>query len=146
MGIALVLLIATTFLVTNHFTSIFNHPHILEHAEKSDAIHTDTQQQEANEVFMVVEEMPQLIGGLTSLTSKLEYPQLARAAGIQGKVYLQFVVQKDGSVSDAMVIRGIGAGCDEEALRVIRQAKFTPGKQRGVEVPVKVSIPVSFKL
>jgi len=100
----------------------------------------------AEEVFMVVEQMPELIGGLSALAAKVRYPQIARGAGIEGKVFLQFVVAEDGSVINPIVIRGIGAGCDEAALAALKSSKFRPGKQHGINVAVKMSLPVTFKL
>jgi len=98
------------------------------------------------QVFVVVEHMPVLIGGLAKLQSKIHYPELARKAGIEGRVYVQFVVDEHGNVQDPKVIRGIGGGCDEEALRAVRQAKFRPGMQRGRPVKVRYSLPIVFKL
>ena len=63
-----------------------------------------------------------------------------------GRVILQFIVDENGNVTEPAVVRGIGAGCDEEALRVVREAKFKPGKQRGKAVKVKMSLPITFKL
>jgi len=97
-------------------------------------------------VFVVVENQPQLIGGLAALQQKINYPDMARKAGIEGRVYIQFVVNKHGSVENAHVIRGIGGGCDKEALRVVKQAKFKPGMQRGRPVKVQYSLPIVFKL
>lgn len=99
-----------------------------------------------NDPFVVVEQAPTLIGGLAGLQNTLKYPEIAKKAGVQGRVYLQFVVQPDGRVTDAVVTRGIGAGCDEAALEMVRNAKFIPGVQDGMRVPVKMSIPVTFKL
>ena len=98
------------------------------------------------EVFVVVENMPELIGGLSSIQSKIKYPEIARKAGVEGRVIVQFVVDEQGNVQDPTVVRGIGAGCDEEALRVVKQAKFEPGKQRGKPVKVKMSLPITFRL
>ena len=98
------------------------------------------------EIFVVVEEMPELIGGLGEIQRKIRYPEIARKAGVEGRVILQFIVNENGSVTEAAVVRGIGAGCDEEALRVVREAKFKPGKQRGKAVKVKMSLPITFKL
>ncbi len=98
------------------------------------------------EIFVIVEEPPQLIGGLAGLQAKIRYPEIAKKAGVEGRVFLQFVVDEQGNVSDAIVTRGIGAGCDEEAIKAILQAKFTPGRQRGKAVKVKMSLPVTFKL
>ncbi|MFQ5568084.1 MAG: energy transducer TonB [Rhodothermales bacterium] len=98
------------------------------------------------EIFVVVEQMPDLIGGLPGISKKIRYPEIARKAGVEGRVIVQFVVDEEGNVSDAIVQRGIGAGCDEEALRVVREAKFKPGRQRGKPVKVKMSLPITFKL
>lgn len=97
-------------------------------------------------IFMVVQHMPELIGGLDALQKKIHYPELARKAGIEGRVYVEFYVDEHGNVRDAHVVRGIGGGCDEEALRVVEQAKFTPGMQRGRPVKVHYSLPIVFKL
>jgi TonB family protein len=96
--------------------------------------------------FVVVEEMPQIIGGIESIMSEVQYPEMARRAGIEGRVFVQFVVNEEGNVEDAEVVRGIGGGADEEALRVVRQAKFKPGVQRGRPVRVKYSLPIMFSL
>lgn len=98
------------------------------------------------EVFMVVEQMPELIGGLEGLVSELRYPPIAQKAGIEGRVIVQFIVDKDGHVRAPRVIRGLGAGLDQEALRVIQHAHFRPGRQRGRAVAVKMSIPITFRL
>ena len=98
------------------------------------------------EIFVVVEEMPELIGGLGEIQRKIKYPEIARKAGVEGRVILQFIVNENGDVTEPAVVRGIGAGCDEEALRVVREAKFKPGKQRGKAVKVKMSLPITFKL
>ena len=96
--------------------------------------------------FVVVEEMPELIGGLAALQKNIRYPEKARKAGIEGRVIVQFVVNKEGKVENPRVIRGIGGGCDEEALRATNSARFKPGKQRGEPVRVQYSLPVIFKL
>ncbi len=104
------------------------------------------EEEEEPEIFMIVEDMPELIGGLASIQSKIKYPEIAKKAGVEGRVFVQFVVNTDGSVIDPVVVRGIGAGCDEEAVRAVSQAKFEPGRQRGKPVPVKMSLPITFKL
>lgn len=96
--------------------------------------------------FVAVEQMPQLKGGLGALQKKITYPEMARKAGIEGRVIIQFVVTKDGKVEDPRVIRGIGGGCDKEALRVVKQAQFVPGRQRGKPVRVQYSLPITFRL
>jgi len=98
------------------------------------------------EVFVVVEQPPVLINGLRELQSKVIYPKVAVQANIEGRVIVQFVINKEGDVTQPLVLRGIGGGCDEEALRVIKLAKFRPGMQRGKPVPVKYTIPILFKM
>ncbi|MGK7369735.1 MAG: energy transducer TonB [Candidatus Halalkalibacterium sp. M3_1C_030] len=96
--------------------------------------------------FVVVENMPELIGGLAALQKDIRYPEMARKAGIEGRVIVQFIVNEEGKVEDPRVIRGIGGGCDEEALRAVSNALFKPGRQRGKPVRVQYSLPVIFKL
>lgn len=98
------------------------------------------------EIFVVVEQPPVLIGGIQSVQSQVVYPELAIKAGIEGRVVLQFVIRKDGQITDIQVVRGIGGGCDEEAVRALKTAKFRPGMQRGRPVSVKYTIPVSFRI
>jgi protein TonB len=97
------------------------------------------------EIFIVVEQQPELIGGIAAVQSKIVYPEIALKAGIEGRVIVQFVIDKSGSVIDPVVIRGIGGGCDEEALRAVKQAKFRPGLQRGRPVSVRYTLPITFK-
>jgi protein TonB len=104
------------------------------------------EEEEEPEIFVIVEQSPELIGGLAGLQKKIRYPEIAKKAGVEGRVYLQFVVDEQGNVHDPIVTRGIGAGCDEEAIRAIVSAKFKPGKQRGKAVKVKMSLPITFKL
>ena len=103
------------------------------------------------EIFKIVEEMPAFPGGEAKLmeyvSKNIKYPQIARETGIQGRVYVNFVVEPDGSVSNVSVLRGIGGGCDEEAIRVVKSMpKWKPGKQRGKAVRVSYMLPVNFKL
>lgn len=104
------------------------------------------EEEEEEEFFVLVEQMPELIGGLESLQKEIEYPERAIRANIEGRVYVQFIVNEKGEVEDPKVVRGIGAGCDEEALRVVKQAKFKPGLQRGRPVRVQYNLPVIFRL
>lgn len=104
-----------------------------------------------NDIFIVVEEQPQPEGGMTAfykyLSKNIQYPRQARRQGIEGKVFVQFVVGKDGKFTDLKILKGIGGGCDEEALRVLKNAPaWNPGKQRGQPVRVQMSIPISFTL
>lgn len=105
----------------------------------------DAEEDEEN-FFVAVEQMPELIGGLAELQKTIKYPEMARKAGIEGRVIVQFIVTENGNVEDPRVIRGIGGGCDEEALRAVEKAKFKPGKQRGKAVRVQYSLPVIFQL
>jgi protein TonB len=103
------------------------------------------------EIFTVVEAMPSFPGGdaarMKFLQDNIKYPQMARESGIQGTVYVTFVVEPNGSVSDVRVLRGIGGGCDEEAVRVIQSMpRWEPGKQRGKPVRVQFNMPIKFTL
>ncbi len=103
------------------------------------------------EIFQIVEEMPAYPGGdqklMEYVAKNIKYPQIARETGIQGRVFVGFVVEPDGSVSNVKVLRGIGGGCDEEAVRVVKSMpKWKPGKQRGKAVRVSYMLPVNFKL
>lgn len=103
-------------------------------------------EEEEEDFFVAVENMPELKGGLAGLQRKINYPEMARKAGIEGKVIIQFIVNENGKVENPRVIRGIGGGCDEEALRVVKQAEFEPGRQRGRPVRVQYSLPITFRL
>ena len=103
------------------------------------------------EIFTIVEEMPEFPGGMAKLADYLakniKYPQMARESGIQGRVFVNFVVEPDGHVSNVNVMRSLGGGCDEEAMRVVKSMpKWKPGKQRGKAVRVSYILPVNFKL
>lgn len=102
--------------------------------------------EEEEDFFVVVETMPQLKGGLADLQRKVKYPEMARRAGIEGRVTVQFIVNEQGKVENPRVIRGIGGGCDEAALEAVRQASFSPGMQRGRPVRVQYSLPIVFRL
>lgn len=92
------------------------------------------------------EEMPHLIGGLQSVASRIVYPEQAKKAGIEGKVFVQFIVDETGNVVDPHVVKGIGHGCDEAAINAVKQAKFTPATKNGKPVKVKFALPIVFKL
>jgi periplasmic protein TonB len=103
------------------------------------------------EIFTVVEDQPNFPGGdearILYLKDNIKYPQMARESGIQGTVYVTFVVERNGSVTDVKVLRGIGGGCDEEAIRVIQNMpKWNAGKQRGKPVRVQFNMPIKFTL
>jgi periplasmic protein TonB len=110
----------------------------------------DIETEEA-EIFMVVEQMPEFPGGQEKLhaflTENIKYPESAKESGIQGTVYVTFIVRKDGRISNAKILRGIGADCDEEALRVVnKMPSWKPAKQRGKNVDVQFNLPIGFKL
>ncbi len=90
--------------------------------------------------------MPEPIGGLSAIQSKIIYPELARKAGIQGKVFILAFVDESGNVTRAQIVKGIGLGCDEAALDAVMNTKFKPGKQRGKPIEVQITIPITFKL
>lgn len=115
------------------------------------------EQMEANnesldgDVFLSVEENPEFPGGpaklLEYIQKNLEYPEAARENEIQGRVFVGFIVEEDGSVSNVKILRGIGYGCDEEAIRLADSLpKFKPGKQRGKPIRVQYTLPIVFKL
>lgn len=102
-------------------------------------------------VYSVTEVPPQFPGGMGKLmeylASNIKYPQEAKENKIEGKVYLSFIVEPDGSISNVKVLKGIGYGCDKEAARVLKQMpKWSPGKDKGEAVRVKFNIPIRFKL
>ena len=105
----------------------------------------------ADGVYQIVEEMPCFPGGdqklMEYIANNINYPQEARDKGIEGRVFIGMVIEKDGSVSKVKILRGIGGGCDEEAERVISSMpKWMPGKVGGEPVPVSYMLPVNFKL
>ncbi len=102
-------------------------------------------------IFTIVEDDPVFPGGQAALMqylqSNLRYPTMAREAGIQGTVFVTFVVERDGSITDVRVLRGVGGGLDEEAVRVVRgMPRWTPGRQRGQAVRVQFNLPIRFVL
>jgi protein TonB len=106
----------------------------------------EDEEEEEEDFFMAVEEMPKIKGGQKWLYDNVEYPERARKSGIEGRVTVQFIVTENGKVEEPNVIRGIGGGCNEAALEVIKRAEFTPGRQRGKPVRVKMSQPIIFQL
>ncbi len=92
------------------------------------------------------DEMPEVIGGTKSIMEKITYPEIAKRALIEGRVIVLAFVDENGDVTKAELIKGIGAGCDETALDAVLNTKFKPGRQRGNNVKVQVTIPIIFKL
>lgn len=112
---------------------------------------TNFQAEETNEILDIVEEHAVFEGGMDEfykyVSKNLNYPKQAKKQGIEGRIFLQFVVDKDGSLTDIKVVKGIGFGLDEEAKRVLSECpKWKPARQRGKVVKVRMSIPIVFKL
>jgi periplasmic protein TonB len=107
-----------------------------------------TKTEDTNEIYTSVEVLPTFNGDYGKFLGKnLRYPPIARENNIQGRVIVNFVVEKDGSLTDIKVVRGIGGGCDEEAIRVIKSSpKWNPGVQNGRNVRVNYTIPIFFQL
>ena len=103
-----------------------------------------------DEVFTLVEKYPSFEGGdlafINFVQSNLNYPEKARRMGLEGKVFVQFIVEKDGSLTNVAVIKGMLSDCNEEAIRVMQNSpKWLAGKQRGRSVRVQMVIPITFK-
>ncbi len=108
-------------------------------------------QVDTGQIFNMAEKMPEFPGGITKLmnyiATTIKYPTEARKAKIQGKVFVNFIIEKDGSVSHVKVLRGIGHGCDEESMRVVENMpRWIPGEQKGKPVRVSFNIPIKFSL
>lgn len=111
----------------------------------------EEEEESANTIFTVVEKMPSFPGGdaalLKFINATVKYPVVAQENGIQGRVYCEFVVDKDGKVKDAIVKRGVDMSLDKEALRVINaMPAWIPGEQRGKPVKVRYTVPITFRL
>lgn len=109
------------------------------------------EEEKADQIFDVVETQPNPPGGMSGwnkyLSENLKYPTQARRMGVEGTVIVVFVINTDGSIQDVEVLRGIGGGCDEEAVKVVTNApKWEPGKQRGKPVRTRMRLPIRFKL
>ena len=106
---------------------------------------------EDKEIYTYVGQMPEFPGGdaalIRFLSKHIRYPQVAQKMGVEGKVFLQFVVARDGSITDVQVVKGISKECDEEAVRVVKAMPlWKPGKQNGMPVAVRFTFPVFFKM
>ena len=111
----------------------------------------EEEEESEQQIFTVVEKMPEFPGGMAALmkylANAIKYPVIAQENGIQGRVSCSFVINKDGSIVDAVVLRGVDPSLDKEALRVITaMPKWKPGEQRGKPVRVKYTVPVTFRL
>lgn len=102
--------------------------------------------QEGNEYLAFAEKMPEPIGGLSAIYQKIKYPDIAKRAGVEGKVYLLAFINEIGDVDDVKIIKGLGAGCDEAAIKAVKSTKFNPGVSAGKTAKIKLSLQVHFKL
>lgn len=119
--------------------------------QKEAPVTAPAQANDTEQVFQITEQMPEFPGGMAEclkfIGEHVNYPQKAQENGIQGRVTVQFTVEKDGSITNAKVLRGVDPELDKEALRVISSMpKWTPGKQRGKAVRCSFSVPVRFQL
>jgi TonB family protein len=108
-------------------------------------------EENADQIFDAVETQPNPPGGMSGwnkyLSENLKYPTQARRLGIEGQVIVVFVINTDGSIQDVEVLRGIGGGCDEEAVKIVKGApKWNPGMQKGKPVRTRMRLPIRFKL
>ena len=111
-------------------------------------------QEEVNveeEVFVVVEEQAEFPGCMDSMYAyiqkNLKYPELAKEKGIEGRVFVSFIIEKDGSISNVKLLRGIGGGCDEASVEMVKNMpKWKPAKQRGKPVRCQFNLPIKFEL
>jgi periplasmic protein TonB len=112
-------------------------------------VRIEVEEEDPNTVFTIVEESASPNGGINAfnlfIARNVVYPPQARRMGVEGKVFVEFVVERDGSITSVRTLKGIGAGCDEEAVRVIKLApKWSPAKQRGKAVRQKMVLPINF--
>lgn len=138
----LVLLVASVLFIADSSAQI----EVIEPAQK-----VEVKEEHSEAPFITFERMPQFPGGEDALfkfiAANLKYPDTAIEAGIGGVVYVSFLVEQDGAIGEAKVLRGIGGGCDEEALRVVQlMPKWEPGVQRGEPVRVQYNLPLRFEL
>ena len=101
---------------------------------------------EDGEVLTVVEDPPELVGGMSALQESISYPEMVKEAGIEGRVIIQFIVDQDGNVTNPKVTRGVHEALNQAALDAVKEQTFKPGKQEGQSVPVQMSLPVTFRL
>ncbi len=107
---------------------------------------SDVEVEPIPEFVAIAEEMPKPIGGIASIQSKIVYPQFAIRAGIKGRVYVKAFIDEKGNVFKVELQKGIGGGCDEVAMNAVKNALFSPGKQRGKPVKVQMTVPILFEI
>jgi periplasmic protein TonB len=101
---------------------------------------------EGEEYLAFAESMPEPDGGIQAIYAKIKYPKVAKEAKLQGKVFVLVFVNTSGAVDDVKVVKGLGGGCDEEVMTAVKSTKFTPGKNKGQAVKVKLALAFEFKL
>lgn len=106
----------------------------------------DVVEEDEEEIFVIVESMPEIIGGMDALYKEVKYPEIARKAGIEGLVVLQVVINVDGTPSNIEVVKSASAILDEAAITALNKVRFIPGRQRGKNVMVRMNIPIRFRL
>jgi TonB family protein len=105
------------------------------------------QQKDDKGIYLTAEKMPAIKGGMATIGKKIRYPKVAREMGIQGVVYVGFVVTSEGKVSEPKVLRSLAKPLDQEAIRLVTEdVKFTPGYHQGNAVPVRMVLPIRFRL
>ena len=101
---------------------------------------------QGNEYLAFADQMPEPVGGLPAIYKLITYPEMAKRAGVEGKVYVLAFINEEGGVDDVKVVKGIGAGCDEATINAVKKTKFTPGQSGGKTAKVKMSLQIQFKL
>ncbi len=101
---------------------------------------------QSTEYLAFADQMPEPVGGLPSIYKLITYPEMARQAGVEGKVYVLAFINEMGGVDDVKVVKGIGAGCDKATIEAIKQTKFIPGQTAGKPAKIKMSLQIQFKL
>jgi|TARA_B100001964_G_scaffold200966_1_gene228391 protein TonB len=105
------------------------------------------QQKDDAGIYLNAEKMPVIKGGMAAIGKKIRYPKIAKEMGIQGVVYVGFIVDEDGKVKEPKVLRSLAVPLDKEAIRVIEEdVKFTPGYHEGIAVPVRMVLPIRFRM
>lgn len=125
------------------FLSIFFFTLFFSNANKAEMQNTFTGE---DEYLLAAEKMPTPVGGFESIMKKISYPDMAQKTRTEGKVYVLIYVNEKGDVDDVKVVKGIGFGCDEEAVKAIKKTKFIPGVDKGISVKAKFSLALTFKL
>lgn len=137
-----------TFLEGNDLPAIVD---VTESSGKKEELIVEVSPKENNEVMLTVEIQPEYPGGMEAfnqyLRKNLRYPTQAQQANVSGNVYLSFVVEKDGSITQLQILKGLGFGCDEEAQRVLQaMPRWKPGRQQGRAVKCRFNLPIAFRL